>query len=109
MLPWDLQIQILGAGTKQALGVLYLECCESAGEFHGLWRVCLCSICEEVILDATAKKDGHAAIQCEGVCGGWLHRQCAGLSVIAFETASKSSDPFYCPQCKLGKQQLEIN
>lgn len=70
---------------------------------------CLCGICQEVIRDAVGSRPGQAAIQCDGVCAAWLHRQCAGLSVTAFESVSNSNDPFYCPQCRLGLQQLEID
>lgn len=64
---------------------------------------CICPICDEAILEAVGKKPGQEAIECEG-----LHRGCAGLSKVAFEAVSKSCDPFYCPQCRLEKQQLEL-
>lgn len=70
---------------------------------------CRCPICEELILDAVGRKPGQAAVECDGSCAAWLHRRCVGLSMAAFEVISKSSDPFFCPQCRLDKQQLEID
>ncbi len=48
------------------------------------------------------------SIQCDGICATWLHRHCAGLSLAAFDVVSNSNDPFYCPQCRLDKHELEI-
>ena len=61
----------------------------------------VCPICDESIVDATSHTSGQAAIFCEGLCKEWLHRQCAGLSKAAFDLASQSQDPFFCPQCRL--------
>lgn len=71
-------------------------------------RKCLCPICDEAILDAVGSKPGEDSVQCDGICATWLHRRCAGLSKVAFDIICKSADPFYCPQCKLGKQDLEL-
>lgn len=68
-----------------------------------------CPICDDVIQEALGKKTGDDAIECSGSCMTWLHRRCAGLSKQVFKNLSKSSDPFYCPQCRLDKQQLEID
>ena len=64
-----------------------------------------CPICEDDIIDG---KHGEEAIECDGICASWLHRRCAGLSRAAFTMASKSSDPFFCPHCRLHRQELEI-
>ena len=67
-----------------------------------------CPICEELILDATVKKPGHDAVKCDGTCAAWLHRRCAGLSETTFIALCASDKKFYCPQCRLDKQELEI-
>ena len=38
-----------------------------------------------------------------------LHKHCAGLSRLAFSNASKSGKPFYCAQCRLDKQEMELS
>ena len=68
----------------------------------------LCSICEDVILDASAKCPGHDAIECEGLCQAWLHRGYAGISKVAFQMASNSSGPFLCPSCRLVEHASEL-
>ena len=68
----------------------------------------VCPICDEVILDAVGSKPGDDSIQCDGVCATWLHRRCAGLSKEAFTSVSKSNDPFFCPQCRLNQQELDL-
>ena len=67
-----------------------------------------CPICDEVILDAVGNKPGEDSIQCDGSCATWLHRRCAGLSKEAFSIICKSSNPFFCPQCRLDNQELEL-
>jgi len=68
----------------------------------------ICPICDNAIRDAVGKRAGHEAVECSGSCSTWLHRHCAGLSRKAFEQVSKSDDPFFCPQCRLDKQDMEI-
>ena len=68
----------------------------------------LCSICEDVILDASAKSPGHDAIECEGLCQAWLHHGCVGLSKAAFQIASNFSEPFLCPSCRLVEHASEL-
>ena len=34
----------------------------------------VCSICEDVIVDASASKKGQESIFCEDSCRSWLHR-----------------------------------
>ena len=68
----------------------------------------VCPICDKAILDAVGKKSGEDAVECDGRCATWLYRRCAGLSKGAFEIVSKSNDPFFCPQCRLDKQELDI-
>ena len=68
---------------------------------------CICCICDEVVREACGRKPGDEAIECSGTCAGWLHRRCAGLTKQAFALLSTSSDPFFCPHCRLDKQELE--
>ena len=42
-----------------------------------------CKVCEEIIIDG---KDSTEL--CEGLCDGWFHRHCAGLSVAHFDALS---------------------
>ena len=55
-----------------------------------------CNICSKVIIDQLASHSGEEAIYCEGVCSGWLHRHCAGLSVSQFAHISTGNESFYC-------------
>ena len=68
----------------------------------------ICPHCSDEIIDPVGKKKGHPSIQCNGPCQMWLHRQCAGLSKAAFETAGASSAPFFCHQCIISSQNQEI-
>lgn len=62
-----------------------------------------CPICEEAIVD-----ESDDSIFCDGPCGSWLHRQCAGLSRLAFALATKSTAKFFCPVCHLTKCVSEV-
>lgn len=68
-----------------------------------------CPICDEVIIDAVGDKPGEDSIECDGRCATWLHRRCAGLSKQAFLLICGSENPFYCPQCRMDKQELELH
>ena len=72
---------------------------------HG--NPCLCSICDDGILDTDAKgEDGHGTIYCKGHCQGWLHRGCAELTKAAVHRArTKSQLPFCCMYCELQEQR----
>lgn len=70
--------------------------------------VVICPMCEEIIIDATATKKGHESILCDGVCGAWLHRCCAGLSKSTFAIVSKSNEKFFCTRCKLLESEREL-
>ena len=54
------------------------------------------------------RKAGDDAIECSGVCAGWIHRRCAGLNKKAYSSLSDSNDPFFCPHCRMNKQELEL-
>ena len=47
-----------------------------------------CAVCEQNIVDS---KD--QALFCEGLCKGWYHRYCAGVSLVHFQRLSLSSLP----------------
>ena len=53
-----------------------------------------CAVCEQDIVDG---KD--QALFCEGLCQGWFHRYCAGVSILHFDALSSSSEPFQCAGC----------
>jgi len=67
-----------------------------------------CLICDEAILEPGDLTDGDDAVFCEGVCQGWLHRKCAGLSRPVFDKLSESDNPRVCLQCMLHNQAKEI-
>ena len=68
-----------------------------------------CPICGIFIEDGTKQITNHDdVVMCSGVCSTLLHRHCAGLSKQAFKTVVKSPKPFFCPNCRLDKQELEI-
>ena len=68
-----------------------------------------CPICSEDVVDGSGRKKGHESIFCDGRCQEWIHRQCAGLSKIAFRAASNSEDPFHCPSCIILQQSQHIS
>lgn len=68
----------------------------------------ICPICDEPIIDASAKNDGQESILCESKCNSWLHRTCAGLSKAAFQIVTSSSSPFHCSHCRLDSQESDI-
>ena len=49
-----------------------------------------CVVCDQKRVDG---KD-----QAEGVCRGWCHRYCVGVSLVYFQYLSTST-PFYCVAC----------
>lgn len=61
-----------------------------------------------MIKDTVGQRPGDDAVECDGVCATWVHRRCAGLSKAAYDIISKSSDPFFCPQCRLNNQEKEL-
>ena len=66
-----------------------------------------CPICLDRIKDASNDTTGEDEIACEGRCNKWLHRRCSGLSKAAYEPATSSSSPFYCPHCRLDSHESE--
>ena len=70
-------------------------------------QVFYCGICEEVINEPN-DLDGDDSIFGNGVCNGWIHRCCAGLSTARFKEITKSDDPFFCPNCYAIDQRKEI-
>lgn len=68
----------------------------------------ICPVCEERIVDESAKRKGQDAVFCDHTCKTWLHRRCAGLSRDSFDAVSRSNSPFYCPQCRMNTQGEEL-
>ena len=54
-----------------------------------------CGLCCKVVKD----EDNESLILCEGLCGQWFHRYCAGVTTIQFEQLSNSEEPFFCYAC----------
>ena len=70
--------------------------------------VFICPICTEPIIEQTKTRKGQDAVFCEGLCKGWLHRCCAGLSAILFNELVNSKVPFSCPHCRLKTYECEL-
>ena len=68
----------------------------------------VCPICDDPIEDAVGSKKGQDTILCDGPCKSWLHRRCAGLSKAAFNSISKSPEAFFCPICRLERNEREV-
>ena len=62
----------------------------------------------DIIIEADRSNDSRVAIYCKGMCQGWLHRGCAGLSKASFNVVKDLSEPYYCPHCFLSDQKKEI-
>ena len=45
---------------------------------------------------------------CEGLCDGWFHPHCAGLSVAHFGALSASLDTFLCAGCSHASYKKEF-
>lgn len=67
-----------------------------------------CPVCEDVIQDKSSTSAGQNAIFCDGECQSWLHSKCAGLSKTRLAEVSKDNNTFYCPQCQLARQSVEL-
>lgn len=68
----------------------------------------VCPICDSIIKETVGKRPGHDAIECNGSCSAWIHRQCAGLTKDDYLAASQTDTPFYCSKCRLDQHELEI-
>ena len=60
-----------------------------------------CDLCLKRIIEGKEE-----ALQCEGNCGLWFHRYCAGVSVSHFKKLSNSPEPFII--CYACHQQLQL-
>jgi len=68
-----------------------------------------CLVCQENIIDSDETNAGQDSIMCEGLCKGWLHRTCCGLTRESFEALKHSDGPFKCYQCQLEAQEMKIS
>lgn len=58
-------------------------------------RAAKCAVCDAKIVDG---KD--EALYCEGLCQRWMHRYCAGVSLVHFERLAASTEARYeCATC----------
>ena len=67
----------------------------------------ICIICDSAILEDNEddeEQTGDEAIFCEGLCQGWLHRRCAGLTNAFFQKFIKTNKKFLCVFCLLFEQ-----
>lgn len=60
----------------------------SAGTDEVAVNAVKCAVCDQKVVEG---KD--QALLCEGLCNGWFHRYCAGVSLANFESLSSSSTP----------------
>jgi len=67
----------------------------------------VCIVCDRTILEPSESIDGEDAVFCEGICQGWLHCACAGLSHLAFDNLN-GSIPYLCSHCTFTLQYKEI-
>lgn len=67
-----------------------------------------CQVCLNVIVETSTECADEDAFFCEGYCNCWVHRCCAGLTKPRFAKICASEDPFFCPNCTVAKQALEI-
>ena len=65
--------------------------------------VATCSVCSQNIVDG--EED---ALFCEGTCKQWVHRYCAGVPLIQFQSLSASPSPFLCSFCRQSNYDDEI-
>ena len=66
-------------------------------------------ICEEIVNEPCDSNNGDDSVLCNGLCDGWIHRRCAGLSVARFSQISTTEDPFFCPNCCAVQNKNEID
>lgn len=53
-------------------------------------------------------EDLDEALECEGACGKWYHRYCAGIPKTHFERLSKTTTPFVCYPCNQILQETRV-
>ena len=63
-----------------------------------------CGVCCKHILEGREE-----ALQCEGGCGLWFHRYCAGVPKAHFDELSNSPAPFICLICYQRFQKVVTN
>ena len=66
-------------------------------------KTAICMVCDKIIKEPSTRTKGHDSVFCEGICQGWIHRQCAGIPKPLFVTMSNSEDPFLCLYCSNSK------
>ena len=67
-------------------------------------KSCTCDLCCKPIIEG---KD--EALECEGECGKWYHRYCAGISMTHFKRLSTTTSPFVCFPCNQLVQEAKVS
>ena len=78
----------VGATPETAPGAGSSEECQDKNTYVD------CDLCCKHIVEGREE-----ALQCEGDCGLWFHRYCAGVSTSYFQELANSPDPFVCFSC----------
>ena len=68
----------------------------------------LCKICDDAIVEPGGKRKGDDSIFCNGICNGWIHRQCARTRFIAF-VGSDDFVKFICPTCHTSHLEVKVS
>lgn len=60
-----------------------------------------CGVCRVQVLD------NDDAIQCDGNCGLWHHRECLGMRLGTYLNLSKQCGDWVCRKCVIIKQEIK--
>ena len=58
-----------------------------------------CFVCSTVIREATAEREGDAALLCEGRHKRWAHTSCLGVSDVLYKDIQSCETPWMCREC----------
>ena len=81
----------IGATPETAPGAGSSEECPSTEE--------ICFVCSTVICEATAEREGDAALLCEGRHKRWGHTSCVGVSDVLYKDIQSCETPWMCQEC----------
>ena len=81
----------IGATPEMAPGAGSSEECQSTEE--------ICFVCSTVIREATAEREGDAALLCEGRHKRWAHTSCVGVSDVLYKDIQSCETPWMCREC----------
>lgn len=60
-----------------------------------------CGICKGGVLET------HDAIQCDGPCSSWHHRECLCMTLDEYLQLSKGQDDWVCRKCTKIKREVK--